>query len=58
MNITPYSPPPPQKKNVKPILEAKIFTITNNCLIWILVQTVFFVHAKFEHDTITERAKK
>ena len=38
-----------------PLLEANIFKITKNILIWILVQTVFFLHAKFEHDMITEK---
>ena len=34
----------------------KYSKLTKICLIWILVQTVFFVHAKFEHNLITERA--
>ena len=34
----------------------KYLKLQINCSIWILVQTVFFVHARFEHDTITERA--
>ena len=29
--------------------------LQKNYLIWFLVQTIFFVHAKFEHDMITER---
>ena len=35
---------PHPKKNIQPLLEAKIFKITKKCLIWNLVQTGFFLY--------------